>query len=96
VLNNRNIIAVRRDTGTPFLDPESIQLMAENAFNQNPFPIPFESPRYRAWADTDGNGRIEGQAELMPLYLGAAEDFVQPLFIYGPPRVARLGFEFLF
>ncbi len=96
VLNTRNVIAVRRDTGTPFLDPESIQQMAENAFNQNPFPIPFESPRYRAWADTDGNGLIEGQAELMPLYLGAAEDFVQPLFVYGPPRVARLGFEFLF
>ena len=96
VLNTQNVIAVRRDTGTPFLDPESIQSMAEDAYNQDPFPIPFESPRYRSWADTDGNGLVEGQAELMPLYQGAAEDFVQPLFVYGPPRVARLGFEFLF
>jgi hypothetical protein len=53
------------------------------------------SRRYRACADTDRNGYIEG-GELFPLYLAAARDFTQPLFAYGPPRLARLGVEFLF
>ena len=26
----------------------------------------------------------------------AARDYLQPVFAYGPPRLARLGFEFLF
>jgi hypothetical protein len=29
----------------------------------------------------------------MPLYLAAARDFAQPLFVYGAPRVMRLGIE---
>jgi hypothetical protein len=49
------------------------------------------------WAsDTDGNGYIEGRDELFPMYLAAARDFTQPLFAYGPPRLVRLGVEFLF
>jgi hypothetical protein len=30
------------------------------------------------------------------MYLAAARDYLQPVFAYGPPRLARLGFEFLF
>ena len=53
-------------------------------------------PRYRSYADLNGDGMIAGQAELMPLFLAAARDFAQPLFSYGPPRIARIGVELLF
>ncbi|HWA56893.1 MAG TPA: TonB-dependent receptor [Gemmatimonadales bacterium] len=90
--NRRNIIAVRRDTGTPVLDEGQIQALATAAYNANPTPIPYESPRYRAWADTDQNGYVEG-TELQTLYLAATRDFVQPIFFYGAPRLVRLGVE---
>jgi hypothetical protein len=96
VFNRRNLVAVRRDTGEPELDEQSIEDLAEDAFMEHPEPIPFESPRYRPEADLDGNGLIEGQDELMPLFEAAARDFTQPLFVYGPPRLVRLGVEILF
>ena len=40
----------------------------EAAYQAHPEPIPYESPRYRRWADTDGDGLIAGQSELLPLY----------------------------
>jgi hypothetical protein len=92
VLNRRNIIAVRRDTGKPVLNEAAIQQLAQDSYNANPSPIPYESPRYRPWADLDGNGYVEGQ-ELQALYLAATRDFVQPVFFYGPPRLLRLGVE---
>ena len=96
LLNRRNVVAVRRDTGQPGLDSPGIMALAEAAYAAHPEEIPFESARYRAYADTDGNGYIEGRNELFPLYLAAAQDFTQPLFAYGPPRLVRLGLEFLF
>jgi len=96
LLNRRNIVAVRRDTGEPGPDSAGIEALAEAAYQAHPEEIPFESARYRAFADTDGNGYIEGRGELFPLYLAAARDFTQPLFAYGPPRLVRLGVEFLF
>ncbi len=92
LLNRRNIIAVRRDTGKPQLDEASIQQLANDAFLANPAPIPYESPRYRSWADQDHNGYVEG-TELQALYLAATRDFVQPMFFYGAPRLLRLGIE---
>jgi outer membrane receptor protein involved in Fe transport len=96
LLNRRNILAVRRDTGTPGPTGAAVQALADSAYNANPGPIPFESPRYRSWADLNGNGQIDGPAELRPLYLAAARDFTQPLFAYGQPRLIRLGVELLF
>jgi hypothetical protein len=96
LLNRRNVVAVRRDTGEPGPDIAGVEAMAEAAYQAHPEEIPFESVRYRAFADTDGNGYIEGRDELFPLYLAAAQDFTQPLFAYGPPRLVRLGVEFLF
>lgn len=93
LLNKRNIEAVRRDLGTPGAGPNVIQALADQAYQAHPEAIPYESPRYRAFADRDGNGLIEGQAELMPLYLAAARDYSQPLFAFGPPRMLRLGVE---
>jgi len=96
VLGRRNIVAVRRDTGEPQPTDEMIEEMAQEAFAAHPERIPYESPRYRAHADLDGNGYVEGTAELLPMYQAAARDFTQPIFAYGSPRLARLGFELLF
>jgi hypothetical protein len=70
--------------------------MAETAYQAHPEEIPYESASYRPEADLDGNGYVEGREELFPMYLAAARDFTQPLFAYGPPRLLRLGVEFLF
>jgi hypothetical protein len=95
-LNRRNLVAVRRDTGLPTLGQPAIDSLAARAYAANPAPIPYESPRYRSWADLDHNGLVEGQAELLPLYQAAARDFSQPLFYYGAPRLFRLGLEVAF
>jgi hypothetical protein len=96
LLNRRNTVAVRRDTGEPGVTGATLQGMAQAAYQAHPEAIPYESPRYRQWADFDGNGLIEGPGELMPLYLAAARDFAQPLFYYGSPRLVRLGIELTF
>ena len=95
VLGRRNVIAVRRDTGEPELGERGIAALAQAAYRAHPEPIPYESPRYRSRADLDGDGLIAG-AELLPLYLAAARDFAQPIFVFGPPRLVRLGFEVVF
>ena len=96
LLNRRNIEAVRHDTGEPELGPQAIAALAEQAYQAHPDPIPYESPRYRAAADLDRNGFVDGRGELYPMFLAAAQDFTQPLFAYGPPRMFRLGVELIF
>ena len=96
LLNRRNVVAVRRDTGVPQPTEEAIQLMAEEAYAANPGAIPFESARYRASADLNQDGYVSGRGELFPMYVAAARDYTQPVFAYGPPRLARLGVELLF
>jgi len=96
LLNRRNTVAVRRDTGQPGLSDGTLQSIAQAAYVAHPEAIPYESPRYRQSADLDGNGLIEGPGELLPLYLAAARDFAQPLFYYGPPRLVRVGIELTF
>jgi len=96
VLNTRNVVSVRRDTGEPGMSAAEIQAAAMAAYEAHPQPIPYESPSYRAWADTNHDGYVAGESELLPLYLAAARDFYQPLFAYGPPRLVRLGVELLF
>jgi hypothetical protein len=96
LFNRRNTVAVRRDTGQPGLTTGTLQAIAQQAYQDHPDPIPYESRRYRQWADIDGNGWIDGPGELLPLYFAAARDFAQPLFYYGAPRVVRLGAELTF
>jgi hypothetical protein len=96
LLNRRNIVAVRRDTGLPGPDSAGVAALAEAAYQAHPEEIPYESARYRASADANGDGYLTGRDELFPLYLAAARDFTQPLFAYGPPRLVRLGIEVLF
>jgi hypothetical protein len=94
--DKRNVLAVRRDTGQPEPTDEIVEAMSQDAYAANPYPIPYESPRYRAWADVDRDGLISGAAELLPLYRRAARDYALPLFCYGPPRLVRLGVEIAF
>ncbi|HEU4525040.1 MAG TPA: TonB-dependent receptor [Gemmatimonadales bacterium] len=96
VLNRRNVVAVRRDTGEPQATQPALELMAEEAYAANSSPIPFESQRYRPEADLNGDGFVAGREELYPMYLQAATDYAQPIFAYGPPRLMRLGVELLF
>lgn len=96
VLNQSTVQSVRRDTGAPAIDEATLQSQAQSAYDAHPEPIPFESPRYRAYADLDANGLVEGQGELLPLYVRAARDFNTPVFAYGPPRLFRLGVEVVF
>ncbi len=96
LLNARNVVAVRRDTGMPGLGSAGIAASAAAAYAAHPEPIPYESPRYRAWADKNGDGLVAGADELMPLFLAAAADYYQPLFAFGPPRLLRLGVELIF
>jgi hypothetical protein len=96
LLDRQNVIAVRRDTGSPEATAEIIDAMAEAAYAANPYAIPYESPRYRPSADLDGNGVIAGRNELMPLFTAAARDVTQPVFYYGETRLVRLGVEVIF
>jgi outer membrane receptor protein involved in Fe transport len=96
LLNRRNVVAVRRDSGQPLPDDATIDRLAQDAYVAHPETIPFESARYRAYADLNGDGYLAGPDELLPLYLAAARDYTQPIFAYGPPRLARLGVELLF
>jgi hypothetical protein len=96
LLDRRNIVAARRDTGQPEADEAAIERMAEAAYEDDPSPIPYESIRYRAAADLNRDGFVAGRDELFPMYLAAATDYTQPIFAYGPPRLARLGVELLF
>jgi hypothetical protein len=89
-------VAVRRDTGEPRADDAAIGRLAEAAYASHPEPIPYESARYRAAADLNGDGYVAGRDELFPMYVAAARDYTQPLFAYGPPRLMRLGIEVLF
>jgi outer membrane receptor protein involved in Fe transport len=96
LLDRRNVLAVRRDTRDPAADDLTIEQMAEQAYLLHSEPIPFESIRYRSYADLNGDGFVAGREELYPMYLAAARDYMQPLFAYGPPRLMRLGVELLF
>jgi hypothetical protein len=96
LLDRRNVVAVRRETGEPDPDNGTIARMAEAAYAAHPEAIPYESARYRRGADLNDDGFVSGREELLPLYVAAARDFTQPLFAYGPPRLMRLGVELLF
>jgi hypothetical protein len=96
ILNYQNVISVRRDTGTPFLDEAGILAAANRAYNAHPEAIPYESPRYRSTADLDQNGLVDGYDELYPQFLAAARDAYQPTFAYSTPRLVRLGVELVF
>lgn len=96
LFNTQTIVSVDRTTGSAYVSAATITQMATAAYNAHPEAIPYESPRYRSWADLNHDGLISGPAELMPLYLEAARDYTNPLFAFAPPRLVRLGIEMRF
>jgi len=96
LLNQRNVVAVRRDTGEPQPNDAAIARLAEAGYAAHPETIPYDSSSYRRNADLNGDGMIAGREELFPMYVSAARDYSQPLFAYGPPRLVRLGVELFF
>ena len=94
--NTSTVQYVRQDTGTPTLTADMLEAQARAAYDAHPESIPYESPRYRAFADVNANGVLEGESELMPLYRRAAQDYNWPVFQYGNPRLLRLGLEVQF
>jgi len=96
ILNQQNVVALRRDTGSPFMTEDGIQDAALARYTAHPEAIPYESPRYRAEADLDLNGMVDGYDELFPQYLAATRDAYQPTFAYSAPRLVRFGLELSF
>ena len=96
ILDQQNVVAVRRDTGSPFMTADGIEDAALARYTEHPEPIPYESPRYRPEADLDQNGMVDGYDELYPQYLRATKDAYQPTFAYSAPRLVRFGLEFSF
>ncbi len=94
--NRRNVVAVRRDTGAPQAGGPIVAQAAADAFQAHPEAVPFESPRYNPAFDLNNDGLISGATELLPLFTRAAEDFLQPVFAFGPPRLAKIGAEIRF
>ncbi len=92
-LNDQSVVAVWRASRAAELDAGAVEALAQAAYAAGPAAIPYESRHYRAAADVDRNGLIEGEAELLPLYRAAAADYAQPLRSYGSPRTIRVGLE---
>lgn len=95
LLGTTNLISVRRSSGSAELDEDEIQRLTDSAYAAHPEAIPYQSSRYRAWADPGNTGQISGSA-LRALYERATRDFVTPIFFYGPPRQVRFGLEVRF
>jgi outer membrane receptor protein involved in Fe transport len=94
VLDRENVIALRRDTGA--LAPERSKLEAVAAELSDQFvPIPFESPRYSALADLNGDGVI-ALSEFEAARFAAALDASDPSLYFGEPIQVRLGVEVSF
>jgi hypothetical protein len=93
-IDARNILD--RRSGADLPPASAIEAMAQQAYARAPGSIPYESPRYRAAADLDGNGRVEGATELLPQFRQAARDYAVPITSYVTPRTARLGLAITF
>lgn len=92
LLGRRNVIALRRDTGTIAPPLSTIQGHAAATIAE---PIPIESPRYSATIDLNGDGRITPD-EYRTARIAAAIDRFDPSLYYGEPRQLRLGLEVAF
>ncbi|MGH7733840.1 MAG: outer membrane beta-barrel protein, partial [Gemmatimonadales bacterium] len=60
LFNTQVIVAVNRTTGSAYASEATITSMATAAYNAHPEAIPYESPRYRSWADLNHDGLISG------------------------------------
>lgn len=92
LLGRENIIGLRRTTGLVAPSREEVEAMASAPPQE---PIPFESPRYSARIDFDGNGVITDN-EYRRARFAAALDRFDPSLFFGEARQIRLGVEVLF
>ena len=91
LLDQRNVVALRRDTGTLAPSLETVEELAAQPTTAS-FPIPRESERYSPLVDLDGDGLIV-QSEFDAARLGAAIDRNDPSLLFGPGRYVLLGLE---
>ena len=91
LLDQRNIVALRRDTGGLAPSLETVEGLAAESTTAS-FPIPRESERYSPLADLDGDGLIV-ESEFDAARLGAAIDRNDPSLLFGPGRYILLGLE---
>lgn len=94
VFNRKNVIALRRETGsvTPtFAEVQNLALSGGDLAA----PIPRESPSYSQLIDLDRDGLITA-AEYRTARLAAAIDRYDPSLFYGESRQLRLGIEVTF
>ncbi len=94
ILGMKNILALRRETGT--LSPSLAQVnQLANAQPIPPQPIPRESPAYVEFLDLDRNGVITPE-ESSNARFAAALDRYDPTLFFGAGRQIRLGVEVSF
>ncbi|MGQ0816270.1 MAG: TonB-dependent receptor domain-containing protein [Gemmatimonadota bacterium] len=94
ILNRKNILAMRTNTGTVGPTLGEVQLLA-NALPIPPASIPRESPAYVLTLDLDRDGIITPQ-EAQAARFAAALDRFDPTLFFGEARQLRLGFEVAF
>ncbi|MGQ0561864.1 MAG: TonB-dependent receptor domain-containing protein [Gemmatimonadota bacterium] len=94
ILNRKNVLALRTNTGTIGPTLAEVQQLA-NALPVPPESVPRESPAYVVFLDGDRNGIITPQ-EAQAARFGAALDRFDPSLFFGEARQVRLGIEVAF
>lgn len=89
IFNRKNIIALRRETGSLTPRLAEVQNLARGEL---PEPIPRESPNYSQLIDLNRDGLITAN-EYQTARLAAALDRFDPSLYYGESRQVRLGLE---
>jgi hypothetical protein len=94
VFNRKNIIGLRRQTGSVSPTFTEVQALANKASNVS-LPIVRESPLYSRLIDLNQDGLITSD-EFQTARLAAAIDRFDPSLYYGESRQLRLGIEVVF
>ncbi|HET9439616.1 MAG TPA: hypothetical protein VFO52_05575, partial [Longimicrobiales bacterium] len=94
ILDMKNILALRRETGALSPTLQQVQALA-NAQPIPAEPIPRESPAYVEFLDYDRDGVIT-QQEASTARFAAALDRYDPTLFFGEGRQVRLGVEVSF
>lgn len=94
VLNRKNVLAMRTNTGT--IGPSLVEVQGlANALPVPPESIPRESPAYIMFLDTNRDGVIT-PAEAQSARFAAALDRFDPTLFFGEGRQLRFGMEVTF
>ena len=94
ILNRKNIIGLRRPTGSVSPTLAEVQAVANRPSNVT-LPIVRESPLYSALIDLNRDGSITSD-EFQTARMAAALDRFDPSLYYGESRQLRIGVEVVF